>query len=362
MIPWWTVKFSEEQAAAVSNAIRTRNISQGTLTTKLEREIAVRFNAEDCVCVSSGTSALIVSMIAAGVGPGREVIVPNRTWIATAHAAKILGADVLVANTLKDIPVMDVESALSLFSERTAAVVPVFMNGRNVPGYEKLVQEATKRGIAVIDDAAQAIGSRDAEGRQLGATGLYGCFSLSVAKLVGSGQGGFILTNDQDVSTKLRAIRTHGVESTKEPVNWAGLGGNFRYTDLAAALVFEQLDRLDERISNCIKLYRAYESGLAEIKYLRQLPVDLSRGEVPVYNEFLCDQREMLQKNLASAGIETRRFYPDIRRANYLGAAVLDALPTVFENKGIYFPSGPDLQTKDIQIVLDAIRKQKWLS
>jgi perosamine synthetase len=355
-IPWWSVKFSETQALAIAAAVRGRNISQGVITRELERILANRFNVEDCVCVSSGTSALIVSMIDAGVCPGSEVIVPNRTWIATAHAARILGATVKIAPVLSNIPVMDISEIERLISHRTKAIVPVFMNGRNVPGYEELKTICEQRNISLIDDAAQAIGSMDISGRQLGTRGNYGCFSLSIAKLIGSGQGGFILTNSRKKAASLRAIRTHGVESTLEPETWSGIGGNFRYTDLAASLVFEQLDDLERRVSRVRKLHDFYKSQIHDISGIEIIPINEDSGEVPVYAECLVEEREAFQNFMGVAGIETRKFYPDVALATYLGIDSQLEEKSIFHTKGIYLPSGPDLSHQDLTQVTNRIR------
>jgi perosamine synthetase len=355
MIPWWTVDFSEQQALDLANTLRERNVSQGVVTAKLETTLKNIFSVEDCVCVSSGTSALIVSMIDAGVEAGKEVIVPNRTWIATAHAARLLGAKVVVCDTLNNAPSMNVEHLDRLINEKTAAVVPVYLNGRQVPQMEYLRELTHKHSIALIEDAAQAIGSKDTNGKQLGTSGLYGCFSLSIAKLIGSGQGGFILTNDLKVSKRLRSIRTHGVESTKEPEIWEGLGGNFRYTDLAASLVFEQIEKLEERITKCKDIYNMYLIGLSGCKEMQAIEVDINSGEVPVYVEYKVERRDEFQKYMNSVGIETRKFYPDIASALYLGKKNLDLPRSDFESKGIYLPSGPDIKIKDVEIVIQKI-------
>lgn len=354
MIPWWTINFSEQQALNLASTLRNKNVSQGVVTAKLEQTLRDFFSVEDCICVSSGTSALIVSMIAAGVVPGKEVIVPNRTWIATAHAARLLGAKVVVCETLPNSPLLNVERVESLFNENTVAVVPVYLNGREIPQMDRLRKLLKKYSIALIEDAAQAIGSKDANGKQLGSLSLFGCFSLSTTKLIGSGQGGFILTNDLEVSNKLRSIRTHGVESTKEPEVWEGLGGNFRYTDLAASLVFEQLDILEKRIARCKEIYKMYTDGLYGCKELKPIEVNVKGGEVPVYVEYELDKRDDFQEYMTSVGVDTRKFYPDIASAKYL--VNNNIIPqTSFERKGIYLPSGPDLNFQYVEEVIKKI-------
>lgn len=354
MIPLWTVNFTETQALNLAQTLREKHLSQGAVTAELERAIAEKFSVAECICVSSGTSALIVAMLAAGVGPGTEVIVPNRTWIATAHAALILGASVVVCDTLQNSPIMDVNKIEALITKKTRAVVPVFMNGRNIPNYRGLCDLLKSKSIEIIDDAAQAIGSKDPQGQQLGSLGNYGCFSLSVAKLVGSGQGGFILTNDDRISSTMRAIRTHGVENTKEATKWEMIGGNFRYNDLAASLVFDQINNLEERANKSLLIYETYIEGLSGVKGITPIRVDTEAGEIPVYCEFLTDNRESFQDCMSNLGIETRKFYPDIASADYL--LNQERNKTVYETSGIYLPSGPDLPIRAVHEVIEAVK------
>jgi len=355
MINWWNVNFSENQAITLADTLRKKHVSQGAVTRLLENKIAEKFSCLDCICVSSGTSALLVSMIAAGVGPGKEVIVPNRTWIATAHAAKMLGADVVVCETLNEYPIMDVTRIEKLITDKTVAIVPVYLNGRNILGFEKLIELANNNSIAIIEDAAQAIGSLDNNGQQLGSKGNFGCFSLSVAKLVGSGQGGFILTNDAKYSKIMRNIRTHGLESTNEPTIWSSLGGNFRFNDLAASLVFDQLDELNDRIQRVTNIYDQYKNKLKNITELIPIPVKIELGEVPVYSEYLIKNRDDFQLYLLKNNIETRKSYPDISSANYITKSIIKN--TKFESEGICLPCGPDLNDNDLEYVINKIKQ-----
>jgi perosamine synthetase len=357
VIPIWTISFTEKQATAISNAVRDRKISQGPIVAELELALANKFNAKFCVCTSSGTSALMMAMIALNIRPGSTVVVPDRTWIATAHAAKILGANIVVCPSSDRSPVLDAPSLKKIIEQKPSAVLPVFLNGRNIPQYSELRKTAKNIGVPLIVDAAQALGSSSEDGVQIGADEQFACFSLSMSKIISSGQGGFIFTNNQDTSDRLKKIRTHGLENVLELADWSMLGGNFRYTDIAASLVLDQLDMFEDRRRKCLEIYRYYLEGLSTVGECLPLKVNVSKGELPIYIEYLVEKRDELVNFLKSKGIESRKFYPDISTAHYLFGGKRSQTETKFAKSGLYLPSGPDLTVENVRRVVLSIKE-----
>ena len=223
--------------------------------------------------------------MAAGVGPGDEVIVPNRTWIATAHAPKLLGAKVVLADSEADRPIIDVSAVQRCITKHTKAIIPVHFNGRSA-NMREINRIAGDHGIWVIEDAAQAFASRNREGF-LGTQSRIGCFSLSVAKIIATGQGGFVATKDAALSDKLRLIRTHGVSDVLH-ASWTQLGFNFRFTDILASIGIVQLKRLPERIAKLEAIYARYAAAMPSLPFLHLVPVKIESGEIPIYIEVLC--------------------------------------------------------------------------
>jgi perosamine synthetase len=354
MINWWRTTFGEEEIDRVVNSIRNQNISQGKVSAEFERALSEFLNIEHVIATSSGSTALMLSLMAIGVKPGDEVIVPNRTWIATAHAAHLLGAKVVLVDVERDRPILDVSQLEKLITTKTKAIIPVHMNGRatDMPALNSL---AKKFNLAVIEDAAQAIGSRNSMGC-LGTQSDIGCFSLSVAKTIATGQGGFAVTNNADLAQKLRALRTHGVENVTDPKKWGLAGFNFRFTDIQASIGLEQLKRLPQRIEHLKTIYSTYLDGLNRTAFI-PIPVNISAGEIPVYNEFLVDNREHFVKVLLESGIETRPFYPDLDRADYLHQGNRE-FPNSrrYGNCGVYLPSGPSQEIDSVKSVIKQIR------
>jgi perosamine synthetase len=355
LIPWWQTSFDGDEIELVTEAISHGNISQGSQVEYFEYELSQYLNVKNVVAVSNGSVALLLSLIACGVGPGDEVIVPDRTWIATAHAVRLLGASVRLVDVEGDLPIMDSTKIESLINRKTKAIIPVHMNGRAV-NLRQIQEIADKYALPVIEDAAQALGSRNADGF-LGTQGSIGCFSLSVAKIISSGQGGFAVTNDDNLAKNMRAMRTHGVENVKDPQRWPMLGFNFRFTDVLASIGRAQLSRIDQRIAHLISLYERYEQGLKETG-LKLIPVDLKNGEIPLYIECVADgQRDDWIKYLEARGVDTRPFYPSVNRAPYLGLAAGTYPNSVrFEERGIYLPSGPTQPLENVDFCIDVIK------
>jgi dTDP-4-amino-4,6-dideoxygalactose transaminase len=353
-IYWWRTNFGEEEISHVVQSMRNECISQGEVTKEFEKKLADFLEVEHVIAVSSGSSALLMSLMAIGVGPGSEVILPNRTWIATAHAVHLLGAKVILVDTEKHRPIIDAELIEEKINSKTKAIIPVHMNGRSCD-MQKIKKISKKYGIAIIEDAAQAIASKNSDGF-LGTQSDIGCFSLSVAKTIATGQGGFSVTNNNEMADKMRAIRTHGVENIKDPSGWIMPGFNFRFTDLLASIGIEQLKRLPYRVERLREIYHIYSNRLKDSDF-SQISVDIDNGEVPVYSEFIINNREEWIARLERIGIETRPFYPDINKAKYLNNKPEESFSNSqhFSKFGIYLPSGPSQSLNDIRYCTNQI-------
>jgi perosamine synthetase len=354
-ISWWKTNFGEEEVSHVVRSMRDKCISQGKVTEEFERGLSKFLEVEHVIAVNNGSSAILIALIVAGVLPGDEVIIPNRTWIATAHAVHLLGAKPVIVDTEKNRPIIDSNLIEEKITSKTKVIIPVHMNGRSC-NMQAINALAKKYELFVIEDAAQAIASKNSNG-YLGTQSDIGCFSLSVAKTIATGQGGFAVTNDSDLASKIRSTRTHGVENVQDPGKWIMPGFNFRFNDILASVGIEQLKRLSTRVNHLRDLYINYEKGLCNSPF-KLIPVNLDAGEVPVYNEFLVESRENWMNQLSVNKIESRPFYPSINNASYLNQTSEEFLNSeLYEKKGIYLPSGPDLSLNNARKVIDVINK-----
>jgi len=353
-INWWQTEFKTGEAEAAAKAINQGRLSQGELVAEFEIKLGEYLGVRNVVATTSGSDSLLLSLWAAGVLPGDEVLVPNRTWIATAHSVSLLGAIPIFVDTEVNQPVISLSDLKNKVTSRTKAVIPVHLNGRNAH-IDEVLKFGEDFGIQVIEDAAQALGSKDTSGLFLGTKSLAGCFSLSMAKVISSGQGGFIATSHDDFAAQLRAMRTHGIENVIEPGEWGRLGFNFRFTDVLASIGLEQLKKIELRLSRLREIYNRYEVGLRGLAHIQMIPLNLDGGEVGPYIEVLSNDRESLVKHLLGQGIESRKFYPDLDTAKYFSAAKENPNSRIFGTDGLYLPSGPSLTNDSIDFVLSAL-------
>ena len=351
-IPWWKTSFDHGEAEAAAECIRNRNLSQGPVVREFEVALQAYLGVSDVIAVTSGSDALVLSLLASGIRPGDEVLVPKRSWIATAHAVHILGAIPVFVETLRDRPIIDLDDAKRRITQGTRAIIAVHVNGRAAP-MDSLNALCADNGLKLIEDAAQALGSTDEQHRLLGTMSQAGCFSLSVAKVISTGQGGFIATNDASFAGRLRDMRTHGVESTHEPQAWSMPGFNFRMTDVLASIGLVQLRQLPERLRRLRAIYERYSEGLASLESVRIIP--LEEWEIGPYIESMASDREGLQEFLLARGIETRRFYPDQDGAKYWTTTPETGFSRAFQDEGLYLPSGPSLSDSEVDRVIREI-------
>lgn len=348
-IPWWATDFGEAEANAVRAAVMAGELSQGRITEEFECEFSEAVGLSKSVATTSGSAALSLALYAAGIRPGDEVIVPTRSWIATAHSALLIGAVPVFADVLATRPVMDPESVRSKITARTRAIIPVMLNGRRVAASE-LRQLAQEFDLRVIIDAAQALGSDLQVSEWCPVSPVY-CFSLSVAKVISTGQGGVIASNDSTQMERIQRMRTHGLEGTVHVASWLMPGMNGRFTDMQASIGLVQLKKLRSRLAHLDNLRTAYSEACGD--YLTFL--NLEGGEHGPYVEAMTPERSQIIERLAEDSIEVRPFYPDQDRACYLRDATNLKNSRDYERHGIYLPSGPSIGTEVPQEIADAL-------
>jgi dTDP-4-amino-4,6-dideoxygalactose transaminase len=272
-----------------------------------EKKIADYLEVEEAIGVSSGTDALILSLMTLGIGPGDEVICPSFTFFATAGAIARVGARPVFVDIYRDCFTIDVSSIMRAITKKTKAIIPVHLFGQSAD-MTSILNLAKRFGLIIIEDAAQAIGSK-CLGSYIGSFGATGCFSFFPSKnLGGFGDAGLITTQDKDLAKELRIMRVHG---GREQYIHQQVGGNFRIDALQAALLSVKLDSLDEmgqlRFEHAVQYNYALSScSLYELPYMR-------RG-LHVYNQFtirvLYGQRDKLREFLSKKGIGTGIYYP----------------------------------------------------
>ena len=211
----------------------------------------------------------------------------------------------------------------------------------------------------MIEDAAQSFGCKFRQNKKYAGTfSDIGCFSLSIAKTISSGQGGFIVTNNQSIFMSLKKIKNNGLLDIKNIKNWGKEGLNFKYTDILATLAISDLNRFEYYKKNLINLYKIYLNNLNN-KKIKILTVDYKNGEIPQYIEVICNQRNKLQKFLQKMKIECRIFYPSMHKGNNKYKSSRKSFPNSdnFQRNGIYLPSGPNQSLNKIFKLIKVLNK-----
>jgi len=229
----------DEEVAAVERVMRSGQLSQGPETAAFEEEFSQLVDGRHCIGVNSGTSALHVALLAAGIGPGDEVIVPSFTFAATANAVALTGARPVFVDIEPTYFCIDPEAVAAAVTPRTAAIMPVHLYGHPAQ-MPALLEIARRHGLLVVEDSAQAHGAA-LDGTPAGAFGTLGAFSFYPTKNMTTGEGGMITTADDELARKCRLLRAQGME-VRYQNEMVGL--NVRMTDMAAAIGRVQLTRL----------------------------------------------------------------------------------------------------------------------
>jgi dTDP-4-amino-4,6-dideoxygalactose transaminase len=329
----------DEVRAAVDTVLESQQCILGPAVTECEAKLAPYCGCAHAITVSSGSDALLISLMAEGIGQGDEVITTPYTFFATAGAIARAGAKPVFVDIDPKTYNIDPAGIEARITPRTKAIMPVHLYGQCAE-MDPILELANRRGIAVIEDAAQAIGS-EYKGRRAGSMGRYGCFSFFPSKNLGAaGDGGLVTTQDTAVAEKLRVLRVHG---SKPKYYHSTIGGNFRFDSIQAAIVTVKLGHLDKwtagRQSNAARYRRLFQAAGLSLPSpsgrgacCASLPSPSGRGaggegasgeglvqlpyEVPgnrhIYNQFVIrvPRRDQLQAFLRDQKIGNEVYYP----------------------------------------------------
>ncbi len=369
-IPLADIDFTSEESDAVLKVIESGWLTMGAVTGQFEEEFADYTGAKHAIAVANGTAALHLACVAAGIGPGDEVILPSLTFVATANAVRYTGAvpvfaDIESEETLNISP----ESIEVNITERTRAIIVVHYGGYacDLPA---IMDIAKVHGLVVIEDAAHAIGS-SLEKRMLGTWGQTGCFSFFSNKNMTTGEGGMIVTNENDLAERLRRLRSHGMTS----VTWdrhqghafsydvVDLGYNYRLDEIRSALGRVQLSKLDANNSRRRELTSLYNEMLKELVPVVEIPFKGHVGVsachlMPVLLPGEIDRVQFMGK-MKERGIQTSIHYPPIHHfAEYKERAFSPGplrLTEEVASREVSLPLYPMLKDEDVAVIIQAL-------
>jgi perosamine synthetase len=355
-IPWFKPVVGAAETEALAEVVASGYLNDGAAARRLETEIARFLGVSHAAAVTSGTAALALALMGLGIGPGYEVIVPDLTFIATANAVRLAGAEVKLVDVEPDRFTIDVSAAAAAVGPRTAAIIAVDVNGRACD-YRVLEGLAARHGLVLVCDSAEGLGSRFA-GQCLGSFGQAGCFSFSANKTVTSGQGGLVVTNDARLHERLRELKDQGrvAGGTGGDDDHPVIGFNFKYTNLQAAVALVQFAHLPERLEALRRRDSLYRQHLAGVPEIRLPPDGSNTSEICQWMDILSGRRTEIQEALTDIGAGTRAFWhPLHRQPPYAGRD--EEFPNAVEisRRGLWLPSHLEITPDQIAAVCDAV-------
>ncbi len=305
----------DEVTQAIQAVCERQGFILGPQVQRLEQVLATLVKTGQGIGVSSGTDALLVSLMALGIGPGDAVVTSPYTFFATAGSISRVGARPVFVDIDPKTYTLDphrLAEALTTRRHRTGslkAVIPVHLFGR-CADMDPILQTAARSGLSVIEDAAQALGATD-QGRPAGSMGVAGCLSFFPTKNVGAfGDGGMVVTSDTAFAERVRLLRTHGGESAYRHTI---IGGNFRLDEIQAAVLLVKLQYLQQWNAARRQHAAMYETLFRQHGLLEQITLpDAGDGESCIYHQYVIrvPERDALRAYLATREIDTQVYYP----------------------------------------------------
>lgn len=335
----------------VAECFKQNQLTHGPVVEQFEQKFAQALGAQYAVACSSGTAALHLALAALGIGPGMEVLVPDVSFVATANAVAYVGATPVLVDIDPVSWCMDVELAERAITPKTVAILPVHLygNAANLMGLKRL---AIKHGLQIIEDAAEGLGGKY-ENRHLGTHGICGCFSFYGNKVLTTGEGGMVITDDPRLVQNLKHYRGQG-QTTRYMHTTVGF--NYRMTSIAAAIGLAQLEALSDALAERRTIFGWYDKALADLALQSPQP-----GAAPwLYTVVLPDgvNRERIEEHLVDLGIETRpTFVPMHKLPMYRGVDEMFPHATKLGKQGLSLPTYVGLQQADVRYVAQAMQQ-----
>jgi perosamine synthetase len=351
---------SGSESAYVNECLRSSWISsKGRFIGDFEASFQRFLGRKHAIATCNGTIALHLTLLGLGVGPGDEVIVPSLTYVATANAVTYCGATPVFADSEPYTWCISVESVARLITHRTKGIIPVHLYGHPCD-MGPLVHLARAHGLWIVEDCAEAQGATY-DGLHVGRFGVASMFSFFGNKVVTTGEGGMVVTDDDQLAERFRLLRGQGMDPSRRywhPI----IGYNFRMTNIEAAIGLAQMERVGQLIADRKRIGSWYRQRLAGLPELT-LPPEAPRASSVfwLYSLLIDDpaQRDPLMAELADAGIETRPFFHPAHTFPMYQGAPNDAgcpIARALSARGINLPTSSYLKEDDIQIIAAVLR------
>jgi perosamine synthetase len=345
--PW----FDEAEASALQEYLASGGwMADHTKTREFERMIAEYVGSKHCIVVNNATAALFLSLKAVGIGPGDEVIVPDYTMAATANSVVLAGATPIF-HDIDTTLCLDISTIEKSITPKTKAFIYVSINGR-CHSMEMVTRIAKEHNLYLIEDSAQSLGSFNSF-RHLGTFGSLGVFSFSIHKIITTGNGGAMVTDDDELARRVRSMKDFG-RSRNGADEYLEMGWNFKFTDLQAVVGIEQMKKLEWRVRRKKEMYSLYHSLLKDT--VEFIPTNLE-DTTPFFMDILAEDRDDLAQFLLEHEIGSRKFYPSLHSQKAYGLSGNFPVSESAAASGLWLPSSSFLTNQQINTVCDCIKE-----
>ncbi len=348
MEPW----IGEEEKQAMSEYLDSGAwLTEFKKSREFEEMICDYCGAKYCSLMPNGTLSLAVALVACGIQRGDDVLVPDYTMVATPNSVVQAGARPVFVDVEEDSLCIDFDDLKHRITRKTKALMLVSINGRVPTKMKTILDFCAKNNILVIEDAAQSLGSFY-DTRHLGTFGAIGSFSFSALKVITTGQGGALVTDDKELYEKIKKIRDFG-RSAGGIDHYLTMGWNMKFTDLQAVIGIEQMKKLPWRVERKKKIYQLYKKKLSRIKNVVFVPT--SSETSPWSIDVLIDKREGLITYLSENNVGSRPFYPPLHSEPVYGFSDSFPITEKISRKGLWLPSSSKLSDDEINEICGKI-------
>jgi perosamine synthetase len=353
MQPW----FGAEERQALNDYMQEGGwVTEFRKTQEFEQMICDYTDAKHCFAVNNGTISLTLAAMACGIKAGDEVIVPNYTMIASPNSVKMFGATPVFVDVEPETLCLDIKKVEQAITDKTKAIMLVSANGRYPNSGIQIFQNlCATHSIKLIEDSAQALGSFYPDGRHIGTVGAVGSFSFSAPKVISTGQGGAIITNDDKIAEKISRLKDFGRSGGGNDIH-ESIGYNFKFTDIQAVIGIEQMKKLAWRVDRKKEIWKQYREQLTKVSQIKLFDQDIIQTS-PWFIDSLVEDRQNLQQYLKAKGVGTRVMYPPINEQKAYKTPGEHPVSKQVGEQGLWFPSASQLSDAEIGYICSAVTK-----
>ena len=332
--------------------------NEGKFARSFESKISKLLKVKYVTVTTSGTISIFLALKAVDIKKNDEVIIPNMTFPATANAVELTGAKPILVDVDRKNLLIDEKDLLKKISKKTKAIVPVHLSGRG-SNIKNILKIAKRKKLYVIEDAAEAFMSKNGN-KYLGTFGNAGCFSFAPNKIITTGQGGAVVTNNKLIHKKILRLKDQGRVgiTTGGEDNYVSIGYNFKFTNLQSALGLPQLKNIKQRVAILKNHYKFYKKHLIQNKKFKLIGFNLKKGECPLWTDIYCSKRNKLFKFLRKQGINCRYFWHPINTCMPYKQSFTNLKNSkILNRKLMWLPSSLNLSKKDLTKICNKINQ-----